>query len=490
MVLNSHIITKSLGWKLAERFGVQGVQFVLQIILARLLNPEYYGMLSMMIVFTTLANVFIQTGFSTSLIQNKEVTEDDYSSVFWVTIGTAVIIYTGLFFAAPYIASFYNMPEIVYPFRVLALILLPGSLNSIQFSKISREMDFKKSFISNIYAVTISGIIGIILAYLNAGFWALVVQTVLSIVVVCVVMWFTVKWRPKLICDIKRVKVLFTFGWKLLISSLLDTLFLELQSLIIGKKYDSGTLGYYNRGKQFPQFIVSSVNSTLQSVMLPAMAKEQDEKAKVKELMRNSLTLSAFIIFPIMAGLASVATPLVSLLLTDKWLPCVPYLRIYCFVFAFYPIFTCNLQAINAMGRSDIFLKLEIVKKAFSLAAIIIAVIFFDSPIAIAISGAITILPSFIINAFPNKKLIGYSYFEQIIDILPSLIVALVMSGIVLVIEKFAFGHILTLVIQVFIGALTYVGLSAIFKLKPFTMLIKLIKAWRAKRKVSSFLGL
>ena len=404
----------ALIWKLLERFGVQGVSFFLQIILARLLDPHHYGMLSMMIVFTSLANVFVQTGFNTSLIQNKDVTEEDYSSVFWVSLAIAIILYGILFFASPLIADFYRMQEIVTPFRVLALILIPGAFNSVQLAKVSREMDFKKVFYSNVGGTLISGITGIILAYKGFGIWALVVQNLLNIIVACIVMLFTVAWRPRFICNISRVKILFSYGWKLLVSALLDTLYQDIQGLVIGRKYDSATLGFFNRGKQFPQFLINAINGAVQSVLLPAMSALQDKKEEVKRVMRQSMTLSAFIIFPMMAGLAGISETLVKLLLTEKWLPCVPYIKLFCFSFAFWPVQTCNLSAINAMGRSDIFLKLEIIKKSYGMAVLIIAVVFFNTPLAIAATGLVTALLSCFVNAFPNKKLINYSFKKQI----------------------------------------------------------------------------
>lgn len=469
-------IGNALFWKLLERFGVQGVQFVLQIILARLLDPEHYGVLSMMVIFTTLANVFIQRGFNTALIQNKDVTEEDYSSVFWITVGVAVVLYGGLFAAAPGIARFYDMPGLVQPFRVLCLVLFPGGLNSIQLAKISRDLDFKKVFRSNLAAIIIAGVAGVCLAYMGAGLWALVAQNLLNTGIACIVMWFSVRWRPRAVCSLSRVKVLFSYGWKLLVSGLIDTLYADLRSLVIGKKYDSGTLGYYNRGKHFPQFIINAVNTTVQSVLLPAMSARQDEKAKVKTLMRNSVMLSSYIIFPMMAGLAAVAQPLVKLLLTEKWLPCVPYMQIYCFTLAFYPIHSCNLQAINAVGRSDIFLKLEVIKKAIGLSALAVAVVCFDSPIAIAMTGVITGLISCFLNAHPNKKLVDYSYFEQMKDILPSLVVALLMCGAVLSVQMLDLGNLATLALQVLTGVIVYVGLSALLRLQPFGMAVSILK--------------
>lgn len=469
-------IISGLAWKLLERFGVQGVQFVMQIILARLLDPEHYGILSLMIIFTSLANIFIQNGFNTALIQNKDVTEEDYSSVMWVTLGVAAILYAVLFFCAPVIADFYGMPDIITPFRVLAIMLIPGALNSVQLAKISREMDFKKVFYSNVAAIVISGGVGIVLAYAGAGLWALVAQTLLNVLVACIVMWFTVKWRPKLICNIKRIKVLFSFGWKLLVSVLMDALYQDLRSLVIGKKYNSETLGYYNRGKQFPQFVINAVNGAVQSVMLPAMSEKQDNKAQVKELMRNSISMSAYIIFPIMAGLVAIAEPLVQLLLTDKWLPCVPYMQIYCFTFAFYPVHSCNLQAINAMGRSDLFLKLEIIKKAYGIVVLAIAVVCFDSPIAIALSGALTTGLGWFVNAYPNKKLVNYSYIEQVVDIIPSFLMAILMCCSVLMINTFDLSAILTVVVQILVGIVIYVLLSVLFKPQPYKLIMNTLK--------------
>jgi O-antigen/teichoic acid export membrane protein len=475
-------IGKALGWKLLERFGVQGSQFILQIVLARILDPEHYGVLSLMVIFTTLANVFIQTGFNTALVQNKDVTEEDYSSVFWVTFGIAVALYGVIFVAAPLIGAFYAMPDIVAPLRVLALMLLPGALNSVQLAKCNREMDFRKVFLSNLSAILVAGGAGVVIALMGGGLWALVAQTMLNVFIACLVMCFTCRLRLRFVCNWKRVLQLFSFGWKILVSGLLDTLYNDLRSLIIGKKYDSGTLGYYNRGKQFPQFIITAVSSTVQSVLLPAMSKQQDETKKVKELTRTSIMVGAYILFPLMAGLAGVATPLVRFLLTDKWLPCVPYMQIYCFSLAFNPVHMCNLQAINALGRSDIFLRLEIIKKAIGIAALVVAVFCFDSPIAIAMTGVFTTFTSCFINAYPNKKLIGYSYFEQVKDMLPAFVLSIGMALCVSAVSLLQLGDIVTLALQVVLGVVIYIAASALFRLEPYQLLVALLKQMKGTK--------
>lgn len=478
----SGAIGKNLLWKLMERFGVSGIQFVLQILLARLLGPDCYGVLSILLIFTSLANVFIQKGFNTSLVQNKDVEEDDYSSVLWVSMVIALIAYGIIFFFAPYISFYFNMPDIEAPIRVIALMLFPGALNSIQIAKVSREMNFKVIFYSGIGGAIISGIVSITIAFMGGGIWALVAQTLINVTAVCVIMRFTVKLKLKLKCNIHRVKQLFSYGWKILLSALLETLYQDLSSLVIGKKYDSGTLGYYNRGKQFPQYVVTAIDGAVQSVMLPAMSAEQDEKSVVKKMMRNSIIMSSYMVFPVMMGLAAVATPLISILLSEEWLPCVPYMQIFCFTFAFNPVHTCNLQAINALGRSDIYLKLEIIKKICGIAILVFAVFCFDSPLAIAMTGVVFIFIGWFINAFPNKKLIDYSYFEQMIDIVPALIISFIMFGIVLLVGTINLAPILLLIIQILVGIVTYLLLSHLIKPQAYSLLLGQMKRLLRKK--------
>lgn len=468
-------IGNSFIWKTCERFGVSGMQFVLQIILARLLSPDDYGVLTIMIIFIAVANVFVQNGFNTALVQNKNIEEDDYSSVLWVSLFIALGLYVVIFIASPIIANYYKMPDIILPLRVLALILFPGALNSIQIAKVTREMEFRKIFTSNVSAIVVSGIISIVIAILDGGIWALVIQAMLNIVIATIVMLFTVKIKWKFVCNLKRIKILFSFGGKLMASSLIDTLYIELHALIIGKKYDSTTLGYYNRGKQFPQFIINAINGSVQSVMLPVMSSEQDNVDKVKEIMRTSIIISSYVIFPMMAGLAAVATPLVSILLKDKWLPCVPYLQIYCLSLAFYPVHSCNLQAINAMGRSDVFLKLEIIKKFIGIISVIIAVFLFETPFAIAMTTAFTSIIGCFINAYPNRKLIGYSYIQQIKDMLPAFAASIVVFICVLIMDNLSINIYMLLLFKIIMGIGIYLFISSILKIPAFVLFKDLI---------------
>lgn len=473
----------ALLWKLMERFGVQGIQFVLQIVLARLLDPAHYGMLSMMAIFTTLANVFIQTGFNTSLVQNKDVTEEDYSSVFWTTELIAGVLYFILFFCAPLIAKFYSMQEIVMPFRILALILFPGAFNSIQIAKISRELDFKKIFYSNVLSIIVSGIIGVLLAYCGFGLWALVAQNLINITLATLAMVFTTRWIPRFVINVTRIKVLISYGWKLLASNLLENIYADLRSLVIGKKFDSTTLGYCNRGKQFPQFVMNATNEAVKSVMLPVLSKEQDSIERVKKITRMTVSIGAYIIFPLMFGLAAVSENVIEIMLTSKWLPCVEYMKIYCFTLAFAPVSSSNLQAINAIGRSDIYLKLEIVKRTIGTVMIFIAVVFFESPIPIAMTSLIMAVVGCFINSYPNKKFLNYQYLEQLSDLLPTLIASVTMYVCTRMVYRIHVGIFWSLVLQIVVGVFSYLLISIIFHLRPYVLILNNIKdALKKKR--------
>lgn len=467
-------VLSSLFWKLLERGGTQGVQFLVQIILARLLLPEDFGMIALVIIFIVIANVFVQSGLNTALIQKKEVKDIDFSSVFYISLIISIFLYIILFFSAPTIADFYNEPQLTAVLRVLAITLFIGVFNSIQNAVIARNMMFKKLFLSSLSAIIISGTIGISMAYFGFGVWALVTQQLINQLLIVIVLWVTIDWKPRLLFSINRVKVLFSFGWKLLVSGLIDTFYINLRSLIIGKLYNSSLLGFYNRGQQFPLLIVLNINSSIQSVMFPALANQQDNRMKVKDMVRRSIVTSSFLIFPIMVGMAVVAEPLVKVVLTEKWLPAVPFIQILCASYALWPIHTANLQAINALGRSDIFLRLEIYKKVIGLIVLGISIPF--GIYAIVFGEIIIGLISTFINAYPNLKLLNYSYKEQIKDIIPSFLLSLVMGIGAYSISFIGFSAGLTLIIQIILGFIIYFSLAIIFKIECFNYLLLTVK--------------
>ena len=317
------------------------------------------------------------------------------------------------------------------------------------------------------------------MAYTGYGVWALVGQQVTNQLLVTLILWFTVKWRPRLLFSIRRVKSLFSYGWKLLLSGLIDTVYRELRSLIIGKMYAPAMLGFYDRGKQFPSLIISNIDGSIQSVMFPVLSAEQDNRPRVKDMMRRAIVTSSFVVFPAMVGLTVIAEPLVKLLLTDKWLPAVPFIQIFCASYALMPIHTSNLQAINALGRSDVFLKLEIIKKCYGLA--ILGVTVFYGVYAIALGQVLSGIIATFINAYPNTKLLNYRYLEQWKDIYPALILSLVMGAVVYSIKWLGLSVILTLTIQILVGIILYFGMAWIFKLESFEYLINTMKGLVAK---------
>jgi O-antigen/teichoic acid export membrane protein len=457
-----------------ERGGTQGIQFVIQIVLARLLLPEDYGLIALVVILITIANVLVQSGLNTALIQKKNADETDFSSVFYLSLFIAGVTYIVLYLTAPFIADFYKESQLIIILRVLSIILFFNAVNSIQNAVISRTMQFKRLFYSSIGGIIVSGIIGITMAYLDYGVWALVGQQLSNNLIIMIILWFIVKWSPKFIFSITRIKSLFSFGWKLLFSSLLDTIYSNGYSLIIGKIYNPQMLGYYNQGNQIPSLIVNNIDGSIQSVMLPALSAKQDDIFQVKSMVRRSIMMSSFVIFPLMMGLAVCAEPLVKILLTDKWLPCVPFLQLMCISYAFWPIHTANLQAINALGRSDIFLKLEIIKKSAGLAALCISL-----PFGIYMmigSQSFVSLISTIINSLPNRKLLRYSFKEQWLDIMPSFMLSLAMGVITYSISLVDLSNVVILTLQVLIGALIYFGLAYILKLECFNYLLKTLK--------------
>ncbi|TYQ15969.1 UNVERIFIED_CONTAM: O-antigen/teichoic acid export membrane protein [Acetivibrio alkalicellulosi] len=476
-VTKSKVVT-SLFWKFIERGGTQGISFLVSILLARLVLPEEYGLIALMTIFISLANVFVQKGFSTALIQKKNADEIDFSTVFYVNLIMAGIIYIILIYASPFIAKFYNESQLVVLLKVLSVTLFLGAINSVQIAILTKRFQFKKLLYSSLLAIVISGVLSIVLAFKGFGVWALITQQIVNQFIVTLVMWFTVKWRPKLVFSIKRLKGLFSFGTNMLLTNFIGTLSYDIRGLVIGKMYTSSMLAFFNRGKQFPSLIIRNIDDSIQAVMLPAYSFNQDNKKRVKEIMRRSITTSSFIIFPIMIGLAVIAEPLTKILLTEKWLPSVPFMQIFCISFMLKPIHSGNIQAIKGLGYSSIILRLEIIKKIIEFLILVISIKF--GVYAIALGTLIASLISMIINIFPNKKLVGYSYLEQLRDLLPSLLISLFMGGIVYLIQLINLQQYLTLFLQVLIGVITYVLFSNMFKLEPYIYVLKEIKKFRS----------
>lgn len=479
--MNNKLIFSNFIWRFAERCGAQLVTFIVSIVLARILMPEDYGTVALVTVFTAIMQVFVDSGLSTALIQKKDADDLDFSSVFYFNFVVCIILYLIMFFAAPVIASFYEMPELISIVRVISLTIIISGVKGVQQSYVSRNMLFKRFFYATLGGTIFSAFLGIAMAYAGFGVWAIVAQQLSNTGIDTLILWITVKWRPKLMFSWERLKGLLGFGWKLLCSALLDTIYNNLRSLIIGKVYSSADLAYYNEGKKFPNLIVTNINTSIDSVLLPAMSNEQENKEKVKNMTRRSIMVSCFIMAPLMIGLACCASNIVTIVLTEKWLPCVFFLQIFCITYMFYPIHTANLNAIKAMGRSDLFLKLEIWKKVIGMFLLLSTI--FISVEAMAYSLLISTLTSMIINSWPNKKLLNYSFLEQIKDILPSILLAIGMGVVVYFIGILPIPTLPLLLIQVACGGVIYIVGSAVIRLEPYEYLVGIIKPMIQKRR-------
>jgi O-antigen/teichoic acid export membrane protein len=472
-------IFASLFWKVMERGGVQGVGFIVSIVLARILTPEEFGLIALVTIFLTLANVFVQSGFNTALIQKKNADSLDFSTVFYFSAAIAGILYAIILIFSPLIAGFYDEPLLGPVLKVLSIILFFGAVNSVQIAVISRNMEFKKLFYSSLGSVIFSGFVGIAMAYNGFGVWALVGQQISNQLLTTLIMWFTIKWRPKLQFSIERFKSLFSYGNKILVASLIDTFYLNLRGLTIGKLFNAEMVGYYNRGKQFPTVIVSNIDGSIQSVMLPTYSAHQDNRKRVKDMVRRSIVTSSFLIFPLMAGLFIISEPLVKVVLTDKWLPSVPFLQIYCLVYAIRPLQTANIQALKGLGFSGTFLRLEIVNKGLGVLILIISVPF--GVLAIAWGVLISSLISMALFAYPNIKLLGYTLKEQIIDVGPAFLISLIMTIGISSIYLLNFEPITLMMVQIILGILVYFSLARVFKLEAFNYLIRMLKSFKMK---------
>lgn len=473
-------VIKNFMWRLAERVGAQGVKLIVELLLARMLLPEDYGVIALVTVFIAVFNVFVDSGLGNALIQKKEADDLDFSSVFWFNIIWCIILYTILFFLSPIFAAFYRNDNLCQILRILGLQIVISGVKNVYQAYVSRNMLFKKFFFSTIGGTIGAALVGIYMAYTGFGVWALVGQQLFNVLVDTVILCFVVKWHPKFQFSFYRLRGLFNFGWKLLISALLDTVYNEIRQLIIGKVYSSSDLAYYNRGQQLPQLITANINSSIDSVLLPAMSKEQDIQSRVRLITRRAIMTSTFIMAPMMVGLAFIGEPLVKTVLTEKWLSCVPFMRVFCFAYLFYPIHTANLNAIKAMGRSDLFLKLEILKKIVGASSIVLTM--HISVYAMAYSLLFTGVICQIINSWPNRKLLDYKYIDQIKDITPNVLTALLMGGIVFPLKYLPFEDIVIIVIQVLSGIVIYVIFSLVLKNESFHYLLWLIKNFKNQK--------
>lgn len=466
---------KGILWSSLERFSVQGIQFVVMIIMARMLTPNDYGLVGMLAVFIAVSQSLVDSGFSQALIRKQDRTETDNSTVFYFNIIVGFILYGLLFALAPFIADFYNEPQLTAITRVIGLSVLFNSLVVVQRALLTIKIDFKTQAKAALTAAIISGVLGIWMAASGYGVWSIVAQQLANLGINTLLLWILSHWRPSLIYSWKSFHVLFGFGSKLMVSGLIDTIYRNIYLIVIGRVFSAADLGYYTRAHQFTDFPSSNVSGIIQRVTYPILCSIQNENERLSDVYRRFLRLSAFIVFPLMMGLAAVAEPLVLALLKEQWLFAATLISIICFSMMWYPIHSINLNLLQVKGRSDLFLKLEIYKKIVGI--IILCITIPMGLIAMCVGSFFSSMIALIINTYYTGKLIKVGFLRQMHDLFPILGLSSSMGGFVyLIIHLISLNPIVELSLGICIGIIYYILLSILFKFSEFNELLDLLK--------------
>lgn len=461
-------------WSFIERFSVQGVQFIIMIVMARLLTPHDYGIIGMLAIFLAVSQSLIDSGFSQALIRKQDRTETDNNTIFYFNIAVGVCLYIILYFLAPLVADFYDTPQLCSIMRMVCLGIIFNSLAVVQRALLTVNIDFRTQAKAALSAAVISGAVGITLAYCDFGVWSLVVQQLLNLGINTGLLWILAQWRPQWVYSWKSFRELFSFGSKLLASGLLDTLYKNIYPIVIGKFFNATSLGHYTRAQHFTEFPSSNLTGIMQRVTYPILCSIQQDDERLSNIYRRFLKLSAFVIFPLMIGLASVSQPFINTVLGVQWEFCGQLLQILCFAMMWYPIHAINLNLLQVKGRSDLFLRLEIIKKLLG-----ISVLCITAPLGLVVMcyGQIfNSIVSLIINTYYTGKLINVGFIRQMRDLLPTMTLCLVMFVLILVITRFISNDIMKLCISVITGILFYVTASYIFQFSELEEALSFIK--------------
>ncbi len=452
---------KGIIWSFANRSSIQIVQFIVSMVLARLLTPEDYGVVGLAYVAIALVECFTNLGIGGAIVQKKEVDELDYNTFFWTDTGVRVFVFVFIFLLSPSVASYYGKSELIWIIRVIAINVPLGILTSVPILKLTRAMDFRTTAWIGVTSRIISCSTGLFCAYRGFGVWSLVIQNVTSGLISTPLTLAVVPWIPKLQYSKQRFRQFFSYGSKMMISGIMDTVYNNITGLIIGKAFSVESLGYYSKGQHVPQLVVNSVNSPINNVSFPMLSKLQSEPEKFKNALRKSLKTSLFFISPMMMGLFVVAKPLIVLLYGSKWIPAVPFLRIMALVLIFHPVHTLNLTALMGLGRSDLFLKLEILKKIVGIATM---ALFLPFGLTVFVSSKLlNVVTSVLINTSPMKKLIGYTTWQQLCDIVRALAGSIVMALIILPLNLLDYNQYLIMSFQIPMGIAIYFLYSWLF---------------------------
>ena len=465
---------KGAFWSAVERFSVQGVQFIVMIVMARILTPEDYGLVGMLAIFLAVSQSLIDSGFSQALIRKQDRTEVDNSTVFYFNIAVGLLLYLVLYLVAPAVAVFYDTPALASVMRVVCLSVVINSLVVVQRALYTARIDFRTQAKASLTAAVVSGVVGIAMAYSGFGVWSLVAQQLINLGINAALLWVFSGWHPRLLYSWKSFRGLFSFGSKLMLSGLIDTLYKNIYTLVIGKIFNAGSLGHYTRAHQFADFPSSNLTGIMQRVTYPVLCSIQDDDARLSDVYRRFLKLSAFIIFPLMTGLSAVAAPFVEIFIGDQWSYCASLLQVLCFAMMWYPIHAINLNLLQVKGRSDLFLRLEIIKKALGVAVLCATVPL--GLMAMCYGQILSSIISLVINTYYTGKLIGVGFIRQMKDLFPTLLLSLVMFTVVLLSVHMIENIYLQLAAGIAVGVSTYILFSLLLKFPECRELIALVK--------------
>jgi len=468
-------VYKSLFWKFAEKIGIQAINFIITIILARILGPNNYGITALLTIFTSFATVIVQDGFNTALIRKKDLKAEDYTSTLIFSLGLAIICYFIIFFCSPLIARFYNNTSLTPMLRVLSLTLFPAALNSVQVAYLTKKFEFKKMFVGNFISALIAGSISIILAIIGVNSWAIIINQLLFQSLSCILLSLISKWLPTGKFSINSIKNLLGFGNKMLLTSLTTNLFLNIRSLLIGKIYDSTQLGYFNRGKSFPATLMDSINGTIQAVTLPTYSLYQNDTVKIKNMVRKTIRYSCYILFPVLIGLTCISKPLIISLLGYNWLNSSIFISIFSITYIFQPTQLITAQAFKALKKGNTIFFMELTRKLIEIALLLASLKY--GPIYIAISGTLSGMVSFLLMMIPNKRILKYSIKDQLNDFLHPLVKSLIMGACILVLNYYLrINALLILILDILVGIVIYILISIITKEQIFNEIIYKLK--------------
>ena len=469
-------ILSGISWSFAEKLLTDLVGTVITIVLSRLLMPEDYGLVALVTIFITISSIFVTTGLGTALVRDKNATDEQMATIFYLNVLLGIVIYIILFLCAPFIAGYRGNRELVALVRVLGLKIPISSVYNIQHAHVKKKMEFRLFFWSSLAGTIMSGVVGITLAYLGYGAWALVFSTLTDNIMDSIVLFFTTKWFPKPVLKIRECRSMIDFGFKVLVKEFINRVYGQLRGLIIGLKYSSADLAYNTKGQKFPSMFIEIVNSTVIRVMLPALSELQDDREKMRYVIKTSTQLTMFVIVPIMMGLLATADNFITILLTEKWIDAVPFVQVYCIVFMIQPLCVIDERVLEAYGLGNTMIKKQILDTIICISTILLALFLFDGAIYIALSLVVSTSIGVCIVMYLSGRETGYGVREHLRDNISIFVIAIIMGAAVFMTGRIDLNIFVSFGLQIVVGVVVYAGLSLVLRLEPAMYIIDFIK--------------